>query len=65
MVSTAVIAPISNIAGQSYAAPAIVNPQFLKFLLSQLSHGDIPISEAGAAEGQAQARMFMRQCVAA
>ncbi len=52
-----------NLSGQS-----VINPLFLKFLLSELSHGDIPgdklifeISEADAAEGHAQTQMFMRQ----
>lgn len=52
-----------NLSGQS-----AVNPLFLKFLLSELSHGDIPgdklifeISEADAAEGHAQTQTFIRQ----
>src|SRR5512139_1733291 len=52
-----------NLSGQSVA-----NPLFLKFLLAELARGDVPgnklifeISEAAAAEGHAQAQLFMRQ----
>jgi EAL domain-containing protein (putative c-di-GMP-specific phosphodiesterase class I)/GGDEF domain-containing protein len=52
-----------NLSGQS-----ITNPIFLKFLLGELSRGDIAgnklifeISEADAAEGHAQTQLFMRQ----
>ncbi len=52
-----------NLSGQS-----VTNPLFLKFLLAELAHGDIPgnklifeISEAEAVEGHAQTQLFMRQ----
>ena len=52
-----------NLSGQS-----VTNPLFLKFLLAELAHGDVPgnklifeISEADAVEGHAQAQLFMRQ----
>jgi len=52
-----------NLSGQS-----VTNPLFLKFLLAELTRGDIPgdklifeISEADAVEGHAQTQLFMRQ----
>ena len=52
-----------NLSGQS-----TTNPLFLKFLLAELSHGDIPsnklifeISETDVVEGHAQTQLFMRQ----
>ena len=52
-----------NLSGQS-----TTNPLFLKFLLSELAHGDIPsnklifeISEIDVVEGHAQTQLFMRQ----
>jgi EAL domain-containing protein (putative c-di-GMP-specific phosphodiesterase class I) len=52
-----------NLSGQS-----VTNPLFLKFLLAELAHGDIPgdklifeISEADAVTGHAQTQLFMRQ----
>ncbi|MEW6120970.1 MAG: DUF1631 family protein, partial [Pseudomonadota bacterium] len=52
-----------NLSGQS-----VINPLFLKFVQSELAHGDIPgsklifeISEADAVEGHAQTQLFMRQ----
>ncbi|MHB1083756.1 MAG: DUF1631 family protein [Thiobacillus sp.] len=52
-----------NLSGQS-----ITNPLFLKFLLGELTRGDIPgnklifeISETDAAGGHAQTQLFMRQ----
>ena len=52
-----------NLSGQS-----VTNPLFLKFLLAELTRGDVPgdklifeISEADAVEGHAQTQLFMRQ----
>lgn len=52
-----------NLSGQS-----VTNPLFLKYLLAELAHGDLPgdklifeISEADAVEGHAQTQLFMRQ----
>ncbi len=52
-----------NLSGQS-----ATNPLFLKFLLAELAHGDIPgsklifeISETDAVDGHAQTQLFMRQ----
>ncbi len=52
-----------NLSGQS-----TTNPLFLKFLLSELAHSDIPsnklifeISEIDVVEGHAQTQLFMRQ----
>lgn len=52
-----------NLSGQS-----VTNPLFLKFLLAELTRGDLPgdklifeISEADAVEGHAQTQLFMRQ----
>lgn len=52
-----------NLSGQS-----VINPLFLKFVMSELARGDIPgsklifeISEADAVEGHAQTQLFMRQ----
>lgn len=52
-----------KLSGQS-----LINPLFLKFVLAELARGDLPgsmlifeISEASAAEGHAQAQLFMRQ----
>ncbi|MHB1213466.1 MAG: DUF1631 family protein [Thiobacillus sp.] len=52
-----------NLSGQS-----VTNPLFLKFLLAELTRGDIPgdkllfeISEADAIDGHAQTQLFMRQ----
>ncbi len=52
-----------NLSGQS-----TTNPLFLKFMLAELAHGDIPsnklifeISEIDVVEGHAQTQLFMRQ----
>jgi len=52
-----------NLSGQS-----VINPLFLRFLLSELTRGDVPgnklifeISEADAVDGHAQTQLFMRQ----